>query len=283
MSFGKRALPRADSLPRTASSTSRASPPKPKSLFHSQIAQALAVLLIGGCIAAYPSLKRKFSAAPADSAGSEFVVPQYASGRLPLLDYRPQMAREVEASLNQKCAPDYQAKRANESAPNNHPLGVKVYLWTPDVEPPFVQMRLSEAAQYLECAMKAQRERLCQPFFRKLLAEQLWSYGQVRAVAIRNKDALANLSFPTPPNRAGSEFPPSLFEANMAAAMAEVANGIHDAQVVSTSPFDQRILDGVRDLSRSGYLNKSDFGKDASYAPPEIAAALVEAQVRSCP
>ena len=279
MSFGKRNLPGADFLPRAASATPRALAPKPKRLFHSQILQASAVLLIGGCIVAYPSLKRKFVAAPANSDGSEFVVPQWAPGRLPLLDYRPEMAREVEASLNQQCAPDYLAKRVDERAPDIHPLGVKVYLWTPDVEPPFVQIRLSEAARYLECAMKAQPQRLCQLYFRKLLAEQLFSYGQVRAAAIRNKEVLAKLSFPTPPDGAGAELPRSSFEA----AMAEVANGIHDAQVVSAGPFDPRILDGVRNLSRNGYLQKSDFGNDAHYAPPEIADALVEAEVRSCP
>ena len=280
MSFGKRALQGADALPRTASATPQPSTPKPKSLFHSQILQATVVLLICGGVAFYPYFKRKLFAPPNDPDGSEFVIPQWTAARRPLLDYRPPTAHELEASLTQQCMPDYPARQANEKLLNIHPLAVKVYLWTPDVEPPFVQIRLSQAAKYLECAMKAQPQRLCQPYFRKLLAEQLWSYGQVRAVAIRNKDVLATMPFPTSSNGAGAEMPQS---SSFDSAMAEVFNDIHDAQVASTSPFDPRILDGVRDLSRKGYLKKSDFGNDAHYAPPEIADALVDAEVRSCP
>ncbi len=274
MSFGKRNLPGTESLPRTAPSTSPQKPTRrPKGFFSAEIWQALAVLMIGGLVVEYHSLTRN----SADFDGSEFAMPQYAAGRHPLLAERPQMAREVELSLNRQCIPDYATKLAKESEPNIHPLAVRVFLWTPNVEPPMVQMRLGQAAQYLDCAMKVRPQRLCQPYFRKLLAMQLWSYGQVRALAIRQKDVLARVNFPSPQND-DDPMAKAFHES-----MADVINGFHDAQVVSVSPFDPRILDGVRNLSRNGYLQKSDFGKDASYAPPEIVGALATAEVRSCP
>jgi hypothetical protein len=269
MSFGKRGLP---NIPPNQTCRPAAARPRQGGFFDTKLGGQLKNLgMIVGIVAAASVAANIYFAHAFDDGDPQWVArPKEAARQDALLALRPPAIRELELSLDRQCTPNYAAKLRDASDPDRRKLILDERHWPTDLEAPMIQMTYREGAAYLACVMQTEQQRLCQPYFRKSLVSQLRSYADMRAKYLRQRE-----------ERAGSFMALAMGDDNDEFAPTRDTSGVSTG--TATHPLDSRIGDAVRNLSRQGYLAKSDFGWFGLNVPAEIANAFDNAEVNLCP
>jgi hypothetical protein len=118
--------------------------------------------------------------------------------------------------------------------------------------------------EYLVCAMRVNKDRLCDPSERRRLVEQLVAFKDKRQSVLaweRGRDAL----LATPMFQFGAK-------------MKEMSDGQSLALPILGDVLDERITSGIANLNREGLLTAADFSFMGLFLPEEYALALATSE-----